>query len=83
MTLTKTGLARVVLATGILLLSGASMAAAPARKDPPPAAEKSAPVAPAKVMPAPAATAAGAPAQAASGPSKGPAVTARKGRGGF
>jgi|GEM_PF-6845106 len=73
MTLTKTGLARVVLATGILLLSGASMAAPPARKDAGPAAEKSAPVAPAKVVPAP----------AAPGPSTGPAVATRKGRGHF
>ena len=75
MTKTKTGIARVILATGILLLSGAASWAAPKQKGEHPAAEKDAPVAPAKVTPAPA--------QPAPGPGKGPSVTARKGRGSF
>ncbi|HEX2658777.1 MAG TPA: hypothetical protein VHU40_10915 [Polyangia bacterium] len=73
MTVTKTSLQRVFLATGILLLSGGPLLAAePAGKGEHPAAEKNAPAAPAKATPAP-----------APGPSTGPAVSARKGRGHF
>lgn len=80
MSLMKTGLARAVLATGVLLLSGAPLLAATpvaetTHKAQPPTAQKSAPVPPSAVTPTPA--------PGAPGPSTGPAVSARKGRGHF
>ena len=77
MTFPKTGLSRAFLVAGLLMASSAPlMAATPTEKsEHPVTTEKSAPAAPAKATP-------DSPASKAL-PTKGPAVTERKGRGSF